>query len=710
MPDRKGGLPRFFHELKRRRVARSLLVYLASAFAVLEATDILIPVLGLPGWALQAVVVVLALGIPVTLVVSWNFDLTTRGFVQTEPMAPQRPLAPSDSTDTSSSPSYTPVRPATWFSPGSVALVVFFVSVGIVGGWLLEPLVRGGGPALDPTTAPPPARTSIAVLPLENRSVRDENRFFADAIHEEVLANLARIGDLRVIPRISVLDIDPRERDIREIADELGVGTIATGSVQRSGEQVRITFHLIDPFSNDELWGESYERTLDDVFAVQAEIAQNVASTLAATLSPQAEARIQAPPTDQQEAYLAYLDGAERLTRAIRTFDPGELAGAVQALQRATEVDSDFAMAHAWLSVAHEWSFRAAGREGPRAEHARGARVAAETALSLDPGLPEAHFAMAFQGSQMPGSQQRTLEDLDHLNRALEGIPNSAPTLRELAVRNFRLASVEVAAQFSDQAVDLVRGSALYQLQAGEMARLLRNFEKADFHLRLATGLSSDAPEALAPIFSSRMHLELARGGGTAALESLLQEELARSNSDSATLRLHLLEFPELLSLGDRADFVDGLSPGAGYAQLPQDLLRLKAWQLEMTGRGEGAESLWASVADRLRRGGLEDEGEWTDALARIELALSLARAGEDAEARSILESLTLPEARSSQAWEFNLLRAQANAELGEMDAAAQDLIVLLRSPTGLTPETLKARAVWDPIRDHATFRALLGG
>ena len=701
MSNPKRNLPHFLSELKRRRVPRSLLVYLASGFAVLEASDILIPVLGLPAWTLRAVVALLILGLPSTVVVSWFYDLTSQGLVHT-------PLSYSPGPEAQTGGDHALGRGQGWLSPGSIGLIVSLVLVGVVGGWFLEPAVRGGSRITDDLPGPSDGRPSLAVLPWENLSPDEENIYFADAIHEEVISNLSRVGDLKVIPRLSVLEYREQGGKLRQIADELGVTAIATGTVQRADERVRVIVHLIDPVTEEELWGETYNRTVDDIFAIQADIARSVAAALAASLSPQEEARLEAAPSENTEAYLFYISGAESLTRAIHTLDPSGLEGAVESLERAVALDSTFALAHAVLSVALEFSHRVAENVEKGVEFSRRAGEAADRALSLAPKLAEAHHAIALHGSRTPGSEARTQEDIGHLRTAFESLPNNAAILRELAVRFERLGRMEEAAEFSLRAADLVPRSALYQHQAAEHARLMGDFEQAERRLVLADGLASGAPEGLTHIYRTRILLEFSRGGGVAGAQEVFLEEAQRVALTPLAIRGRLEEFPELLVGGAQDEFVAGLSPTASDPGLRCNCYDIKAWMHTLAGRGDLARPYWDSLSNEARTEAPPSPNPWGEALERARAAVVLARAGDTVGAMEVLEDTFLPVERSPAEWEFRHLRAEVFASLGDVETAVEDLEVLLRSPTGITAESLRARLPWDPIRDHPSFQSLM--
>jgi tetratricopeptide (TPR) repeat protein len=324
--------------------------------------------------------------------------------------------------------------------------------------------------------------------------------------------------------------------------------------------------------------------------------------------------------------------------------------------------------------------------------------------------LGEAHFAAAFQDSQIQGPEVRTQEDISHLLLAQERLPNNAAVLRELAVRYERLGRIQEAAESSERAVELVPRSALYRFQAGDHARLLGAFDAADDHLRMATALSTGAPEGLSPIFRSRFFLELARGGGKEGIQRLLSEEMDRGQVSSLALRNRLEEFPELLAGGEFDEFVASLSPEAPDPGLRCTCYELKAWAHEAGSRPEMAKIYWDSLSAELQDSPTPSGNDWGKTLRDVRLSLALARAGDEMRARETLEAIPIPTTRSTSEWQFLHLRAQAYASLGDAGPAVEDLEVLLRSPTGVTVGTLRGRLFWEPIRNRPEFQSLTLG
>src|SRR6266566_2315905 len=260
-----------------------------------------------------------------------------------------------------------------------------------------------------PFPAPEIPEKSIAVLPFENRSDDKQNAYFADGVQDEILTDLAKIADLRVISRTSVMQYQSGAgRNLREIGKQLGVAHVLEGSVQRSGNRVRVTAQLIDARTDTHQWAERYDRDLADVFAIQSEIAKAIADQLRAKLSPQEKARVEEIPTGNTEAYVLYLR-ANQISRNPDTLLE-DYKAAEQLYMQAIALDSDFALAHARLaSVCAEVFHYYAPTENWETK----ARTEAQIALRLQPNLAEAHLALGQCIYWMDQDYERALEQFD---------------------------------------------------------------------------------------------------------------------------------------------------------------------------------------------------------------------------------------------------------------------------------------------------------
>src|SRR4029077_7087820 len=244
------------------------------------------------------------------------------------------------------------------------------------------------------TTSTAPPDKSIAVLPLQNLSEDKENAFFADGVQDELLSNLSKIKDLKVISRTSVMQYKSgTRRNLKEIAQQLGVSNVVEGSVRRSGDHVRVSVQLIDARTDRHLWGENYVRNLADSLSLQGELATDIADDVGATRRPQEKARVESKPTNNPAAYDAYLR-ARAIPVGWGFNAEGDVESAIRLYQEAVKLDRNFTLAWAYFSIAQIQSYRLGIQQSP-AQMAR-AKDSLDHALALDPNLPEVHLARGF--------------------------------------------------------------------------------------------------------------------------------------------------------------------------------------------------------------------------------------------------------------------------------------------------------------------------
>ncbi len=238
-----------------------------------------------------------------------------------------------------------------------------------------------------PSEAVSPDRKSVVVLPFENLNKDEESEYFSDGMTEDIITQLSKIGDLRVISRTSSMRYKGTGKGLREIGRELGVATILEGSVRRSGGRVRITSQLVDAETDEHLWAEAYDRDLQDIFEVQSDVAQQIAAALQATLSPAERARIEREPTNNLTAYDYYLKGREN----YRQYRERDNENAIEYFRRALELDPDYSLAYAGLGDAYaqrQWRF------GQPLEWLDSSIAMSERALEIDPNSAEAYKAL----------------------------------------------------------------------------------------------------------------------------------------------------------------------------------------------------------------------------------------------------------------------------------------------------------------------------
>jgi len=428
----------FFAELKRRNVYKVAIAYAVVAWLLMQVASQIFPFFEIPNWAVRLVVLLLIIGFPVALILAWAFELTPEGIKRTEDV------------DFSKS-----VRRKTARKLDFLIIAVLLVVISIL-------LFQRVHPNVSPK-ASSSLEKSIAVLPFENLSRDPDNAFFTDGVQDEILADLAKVADLKVISRTSVmLYKSGNPRNLREIGQQLGVAHVLEGSVQRTANRVRVMAQLIDARTDAHLWAQTYDRDLADVFAIQSEIAKTIADQLQARLSPAEKAAIEQRPTADLAAFDLYVR-ATALIDAEPSSPTGteDLLQAVSFLGQAIDHDPAFLLAYCKLAGAHDRLYLL-GRD-----HTPGRLTLADTAvknaLRLGPDSGDAHLASAqhlysnldYDGARAEiGVAHRTLpnnprifelnglidrrqgrweESTRNFERALDLDPRNVPTLRSIA-------------------------------------------------------------------------------------------------------------------------------------------------------------------------------------------------------------------------------------------------------------------------------------
>ena len=356
-------------ELRRRNVFRVAATYAVAAWIIIEAGSVLLPTFGASETVFKVYVVVVVVGFLLSLVAAWIFEVTPEGVKLEKNVDRTKSITP---------------RTGRRLDFVFIALLVIALGISVT----LNVTGRRAAPEVEVASA---ERLSIAVLPFTSRSTDPENQLFADGIHDDLLTRLANIGALRVISRTSMMEYRDTTKNLRQVGQELGVGTVLEGAVQRVGDNVRITAQLIDTSTDEHIWAKSYDRQLSmaNLFAIQSEISAEITRALQTTLTDEEESRLAVIPTDNLAAYNLYTQGRDNLyTRRLET-----LQKAREQFEAAIELDPEYAEAYVGLAesvllilnnhqaIAPDEAFAIAG-------------ALLDKALSLNPGLSQAYAAL----------------------------------------------------------------------------------------------------------------------------------------------------------------------------------------------------------------------------------------------------------------------------------------------------------------------------
>jgi len=484
----------FFAELKRRNVYRAAVLYGMAAWLLVQIATQVFPFFDVPNWAVRFVIVALVIGFPIAMLLAWIFELTPEGIVRTDDVDPAGAIGRSAG------------RILNFAIIGALLLIIAFL--------MFQRQWRNAAAAEIP-------RKSIAVLPFENFSDDKQNAFFADGIQDDILTSLAKIGDLKVISRSSVMQFrDIAAHNLREIGKTLGVANILEGSVRREANRVVVNVQLIDALHDRHVWANRYDRTLADSLGLQGELAGEIADALRVTLSPEEKARVEAKPTGNPDAYVFYLR-ANQIARNPDTLLE-DYKTAEQLYRQAIALDPNFALAHARLAstcaaIFHFYEPLESWKDKARAE--------AELALRLQPNLAEAHLALGQYIYWIEGDYDRAVQEFD---QALHLSPNNADIGQLIAAIKRRQGHWQEAldAYERNQKIDPQNANVVRNLVFTNTA--LRRWPEAS---RWAAQMRAMAPASLVAKIQSG-YVDFWWKGDTRSLKSLLSQVPAATDPD----------------------------------------------------------------------------------------------------------------------------------------------------------------------------------
>ncbi len=541
---------------------------------------------------------------------------------------------------------------------------------------------------------------SIAVLPFTNLSNDKENAYFADGVQDDVLTNLSKIGDLKVISRTSVMQYRGQTPNVREIGKALGVSNILEGSVRRSGNKVRVNVQLIDANTDEHIWANDYDRDVTDVFAIQSDLAQKIAEALQARLSPGEKSQMTRKPTENGEAYLAFVQ-AHDLSCAFEDFD--KLKQSEQLYARAVELDPNFALAIARYSQLESWIVHTFDRS---AERRQKARTLAERALQLQPDLPEAHLALGCSYYYGDNNYEAALNEFQTAQR---GLPNESEMYLYIGAIQRRLGRWVESTANLEKAVSLNPKDTWALQNLTFNYQMARNFPKANETIDRALKLT---PTAFEP-WEAKVKLALCEKGDFSvaerAFEATKSTQLTKEQklkTAYARANIFLLERKYSDGLREAESLPDGqlgIFPGALWSKYFYIGFARKGLQDEAGSRAAFLRAKDAAADELKRTPDSED--------AHIQLAKALAFLSEkDAAVAEAQRAAELrPESKDAFGGpEIMEGVAEVHAVLGNNDRAIEILEGLLSRPSGVTAQILKINPIWDPLRGDPRFQALI--
>jgi serine/threonine protein kinase/Tfp pilus assembly protein PilF len=566
---------------------------------------------------------------------------------------------------------------------------------------LLVALAAGSGVVVWNRVFAVPMPKSVAVLPFENLSQDPDNAYFADGIQDEILTRLSKIADLKVISRTSTQQYQSKPRNLAQIAKQLGVANVVEGTVQKAADQIRVNVQLINAQTDSHLWADTYDRKLTDILVVESDVAKAIADQLQAKLTGAEAEIIAAKPTDNPEAYDAYLRG---LAYTLRTEDTAaQFLGAQRYLREAVRLDPKFALAWALLSYTDAIGYSTRILQ-PNDALREEARQAAETALSLQPNLGEALMAKGYY-------HYACLRDYDTATRYLEQarqlLPNDSRIPESLAYVTRRRGQWDRSEAYFNEAERLNARDANLLIQHANSYIYLRRFPEALRKLDQVLNITPDDLSILAlkasiaqaegdlPRASALLSIPNSKADDSSNLQERITQAILERNPSKIIPRVK----QELAKLDPASDFHKG------------ELRFRLGWLQELAGDHAAAQESWRQARGELEPSVKEQPENWQmlDDLALTDMGL-----GDKAAAFSLLERAMAAVPIEKDALDGPVVietLAQVAAQMGEpdraIDALKKALLTPSRTRSPFTPARLRLDPMFDPLRGDPRFQEL---
>ena len=676
----------FFSELKRRNVYKVAVAYAVVGWLAVQAASIVLPTFHAPEWALQTIIALVVIGFPIALVIAWAFEVTPEGIKRTEEV------------DVSDS------RRAGKRGWIYIAIIGAAVSIGLffVGRYTASNKSSDEDRSRDRESASAPQK-SIAVLPFENLSDDKSAAYFADGIQNEILTRLSNIAELKVISRTSTARYKSKPEDLKTVSQQLGVATVLEGSVQKAAEKVRVNVQLIDARADSHLWAKSFDRDLKDVFAIQSEVAQEIADALRAKLSPAEASAVAKAPTKDPAAYDLFLKGEyeHRAGLAAQTAEP--LNQAAAWYREAIARDPNFALAIAQLAISrmrHHWLV-APLRERELAE----AGALAKQALTLAPNLAEAHVALGV--FYYYGSRQYE-PALNEFRRAVELQPNNSQALQFIGYVHRRQGEWERTLDDLGKSLEHDPRNASIMGNLAQTYSLLRRWKDAENIARHALTIDPHDATSMSMLLVSDFNQSGDIRETLRLLATLPSDDFLIGNSGTVELVMGRRAQTFVLN----RDFNGALKGFEKNSNVTADVRELSSRTIIRVLAGDlndaqaDADKARLLLEERLREH--PDEIRSMRALSWVYLSLNRK---EDATkiARQAVE--VLPPEKDAVLGNSNLAAlAEIQARTGASSEAVNTIRRMLSIPAGevISIARLKIDPVWDPIRNDPSFQQLL--
>ena len=678
----------FFAELQRRNVYKVAVAYVVVAWVVIQVATQVFPFFEVPNWAVRLVVVLLVLGFPVALVLAWAFEITPEGIKRAEDVVPNGSIT------------HRTGRKLT-----GLIIAVAFVGLGF---FLFQQFRRAPAPAAATIASNLRAVAeavvdpkSIAVLPFENLSSDKDNGYLVEGLMDEIVTDLVKVADLKVISRTSVMQYaSGTQRNLREIATELGVAHVLEGSVQQFGRQVRVNAQLIDARTDTHVWAQKYDRAVVDIFALESELAEAIVAQLRSKLSPEEKAAIAYQPTSDLVAFELYTKARDLLATSFVTQGQEKRLQAVQLLEQATARDPAFLRAYCTLVRVHSELYLLGMDHTPG--RLRMAQTALLTAMRLQPEAGETHLASAFL-LYCQLDYERARRQLVSAQRAL---PNEPLAFELAAYMDRRQGRWEDSERNLRHALALDPRNFYFLQQMAASYERQRRFEEMGVIMERALAVAPNDPGARL----NRAIIDLYTRADTRPERAVFDAMISKNPQLSQELAVELVQ----LALCER-DFGAAERALAGMGEtggLEGAFAFPRTWYAGLIARAKrdaaGARAAFAAARAELARTqtGQSEFPQPLSVLAMIDAALGNKEQAV-AEGRRASELLPVTEDAITGADILEHL-AITYAWCGDKNDALEKLSNLSSIPSGVNYGMLRLDPIWDSLRSDPRFEKIV--
>jgi TolB-like protein/Tfp pilus assembly protein PilF len=678
----------FFGELKRRNVYKVAVAYAVASWLLIQIATQVFPFFEIPNWAVRLVVLLLVLGFPVALILSWAFEITPEGIKRESEIAPEKSMTRT-----------------TGRRIVGLTVVVAILAAGLFAFQLLRskntvaPRQTVIAARNEAATGQEIAAKSIAVLPFDNLSDDKANAYFAEGIQDEILTRLSKIAALKVISRSSTQKYKSAPDNLREVGKQLGVANLLEGSVQKIANAVHVNVQLIRAATDEHLWAESYNRKLDDVFGVEGEVASAIADQLNAKLSGSEQKAVTDKPTQNATAYDAYLRG---LSIEHDQYGYEGYQRAAEAYAQAVQLDPKFALAWARLAVLRSFLYFNSVNRNVNTPAA--VKDAADSAMALASEAGESWIAKG-------AYHYRVLRDFEGAvaayKEAQRRLPNNSFVLQNLGFVQRRVGRWQEAEINFHKALELdPRDISLLSALGGEFYLYLRRFDDARGLLERALEIAPDSETAHA-INASILQNEDRLAEAAQQLGRVPQNSTEDYVvSSRITQAMYERDFGGAIRLIEQK--LNSVPPGQPLDSITETALVQLGFCQEWSGQHGEAQQSFTRAVESIKP--TPDTVAVPDANG-VPSTLALAYAGLGEKDKALVQAQRAVKDYDNDAVnkpQAQAVLAQIQARFGDQDAAIAALPHLLEVPAGLTIADLKFNPMWDPLRKDPRFQKLI--